>query len=234
MANLSGKNILVVGGSGALGSLIAKELVAAGATVMATSSSIDSAERIPSIANPRMVCDLSSNDSIQVLVDYLLDSGVEIDGLVNAAGVVAFGNVSDLKVETLDRLFAIDATGPMRLIMGLLPALTSSSKAGREPFIVNISGIVAESPMASLAAYSAAKSALYAFDQAITRELRRDGIRVLDARPSHTETGLATRAIAGVAPSFPTGMEPSWVAARIVKAILEDERDLPSGSFQQG
>jgi cyclic-di-GMP-binding biofilm dispersal mediator protein len=85
--------------------------------------------------------------------------------------------------------------------------------------------------MAGLGAYSASKSALYAFDQAISRELRRDGIRVIDARPGHTETGLAARAIAGQAPAFPQGMTPEHVASRIVAAIVQDEKDLPSSSF---
>jgi cyclic-di-GMP-binding biofilm dispersal mediator protein len=119
----------------------------------------------------------------------------------------------------------------MQLIQGLVGLLKASSASGNDPFIVNISGVVAESPMAGLAAYSASKSALYAFDQAISRELRRDGIRVIDARPGHTETGLATRAIAGQAPAFPTGLTPESVAQRIVTAIIEDEKDLPSSAF---
>jgi cyclic-di-GMP-binding biofilm dispersal mediator protein len=109
--------------------------------------------------------------------------------------------------------------------------LKISAAAGNDPFIVNISGVVAESPMAGLAAYSSSKAALYAFGQAISRELRRDGIRVIDARPGHTETGLAGRAIAGVAPTFPQGMSIDQVADRIVKAIAEDEKDLPSSAF---
>jgi cyclic-di-GMP-binding biofilm dispersal mediator protein len=85
--------------------------------------------------------------------------------------------------------------------------------------------------MAGLAAYSASKAAFFAFNQAISRELRRDGIRVIDARPGHTETGLAGRAIGGVAPAFPTGMSADQVSDRIVKAIVEDEKDLPSSAF---
>lgn len=231
MANLAGSNILVLGASGVLGSLIASQLVVSGARVMATSSSLESAERIPSTANPRLLVDLSNPESIQVLLDYLADTPVEIDGIVNATGLVAFGSFSELEAETLEKLFAVNVLGPIRLIKGLLPQLRDSSQKGKEPFIVNISGVVAESPMAGLAAYSASKSALYAFDQALARELRREGIRVIDARPGHTETGLATRAIAGVAPTFPQGMLPEAVASRIVAAIVNDEKDLPSSAF---
>ena len=57
------------------------------------------------------------------------------------------------------------------------------------------------------------------------------GIRIVDARPGHTETGLATRAIAGTAPAFPTGLDPDAVAQRIVTAIADGEKDLPSTAF---
>lgn len=231
MTELKGKNILVLGASGVLGSTITAALASQGATVMATSSTIESAERVPQGANPRLLVDLTNQESIRVLVDYLVSSEAKVDGIVNATGVVAFGNFSDLDAATLTKLFAVNVTGPMQLIQGLIGLLKASAASGNDPFIVNISGVVAESPMAGIAAYSASKSALYAFDQAISRELRRDGIRVLDARPGHTETGLATRAIAGQAPNFPTGLTPDSVAQRIVKAIVEDEKDLPSSAF---
>jgi cyclic-di-GMP-binding biofilm dispersal mediator protein len=231
MSELKARNILVLGASGVLGSNIATKLAQAGATVMATSSTLESAERVPHAGNPRLLVDLTNPESIRVLIEYLIESDAKIDGIVNATGVVAFGNFTELSPEVLTKLFAVNTTGPIQLIQGLLPALKASAAAGNDPFIVNISGVVAETPMAGLAAYSASKAAFFAFNQAISRELRRDGIRVIDARPGHTETGLAGRAIGGVAPAFPTGMSAEQVSDRIVKAIIEDEKDLPSSAF---
>ena len=231
MENLRGKTILVLGGSGALGGLLVSKLSAQGAQVMATTTNNDRGAHIPSVASPRLLLDLERPDSIEVLVNYLIQSGAQIDGIVNATGVVAFGPASELSASTLAKLSAVNFTGPVTLISGLLPALRASATAGNEPFILNISGVVAESPMAGLAAYSATKAGLLAFGQALTREVRKDGIRVIDARPGHTETGLATRAIAGTAPAFPTGMTPESVADRIIRAILGGETDLPSTAF---
>jgi cyclic-di-GMP-binding biofilm dispersal mediator protein len=231
MSDIKSKNILVLGASGVLGSTIATKLAGLGAQVMATSSTLESAEKVPGICNPRLLVDLSTPESIRVLIEYLVDSGAKIDGIINATGVVAFGNYTELTPETLHKLFSVNATGPIQLIQGLLAALKNSAASGNDPFIVTISGVVAESPMAGLAAYSASKAALYSFTQAVSRELRRDGIRVIDARPGHTETGLAGRAIAGTAPAFPTGMNADQVADRIVKAIIGDEKDLPSTAF---
>ena len=73
--------------------------------------------------------------------------------------------------------------------------------------IVNISAIVAEMPTAGMAAYSASKAALTAFDRAGGRELRREGIRVVDVRPPHLDTGLENRPIAGEPPRLPQGQD---------------------------
>jgi short-subunit dehydrogenase len=233
MNDLRGKNILVIGASGVLGSTIAQKLLDRGAQVMATTSTNDRAAEIPSGASPRLLLDLANPTSVDVLVTYLIQSDAQIDGIVNAAGLVAFGGAADLSADVIARLSAVNLTGPMTLISGLIPALRKSATRGSKPFIVNISGIVAESPMANLSAYSATKAGLWAFDQALSRELKRDGIKVLDARPGHTETGLASRAISGVAPNFPAGMSPDFVASKIVEAALSDAIDLPSSAFAQ-
>jgi len=114
---------------------------------------------------------------------------------------------------------------PVRLARAAVPVLP---KGG---FLVHLSAVVAERPMPSMAAYSAAKAGLTAFDAAMATELRRRGIRVLDVRPPHTETGLAGRPISGQAPALPTGLDPDQVARRIVQAIQDDEKDLPATSF---
>jgi short-subunit dehydrogenase len=233
MNDLLGKNILVIGASGVLGAAITQKLLDNGAQVMATTSSNDRATAIPSGASPRLLLDLANPTSVEVMVTYLTQSDAQIDGVLNAAGLVAFGAASDLSAETIAHLTAVNLSGPINLISGVIPNLKKSATRGAEPFILNISGVVAESPMANMGLYSATKAGLWAFDQALARELRKDGIRVLDARPGHTETGLAGRAIAGQAPNFPTGMSPDFVANRIVTAILNGETDLPSTAFAQ-
>ena len=97
--------------------------------------------------------------------------------------------------------------------------------------LVGISGVIAEQNLPGMAAYGASKAAVRSFNEALSRESRRLGVRVIDARPPHTETGLATRAIAGTAPNFPQGLSPISVAQRIVLAIASGEVDLPSSAF---
>ncbi|WP_165063676.1 SDR family NAD(P)-dependent oxidoreductase [Marisediminicola senii] len=222
MTSLHGSVVLVVGSTGALGSLFAKALEAEGATVVGAARDATAG----SVAG-----DLRDELAAASIVEAASEEHGRIDGVIIAAGVVAFGPVGELSDATLAELFAVNALAPIRLIRESMPHLAASATDGREPFIVTLSGVVAETPTAGLAAYSASKAALAAFTTAVSRELRRSGIRIVDARPGHTETGLTTRPIAGTAPAFPAGLEPEAVVARVIRAIVDNEKDLPSTAF---
>lgn len=223
---IANKRFLVVGASGVLGGEIVKLLTEKGAIVSGSASSNDSAAKIPAKVEVRLLLDLTSPESIKTLSDYLI-AATELDGIINAAGVVAFGEVKDLTAETVGKLMAINASGPMQLFS----ALTAKLAEKEESVVVNITGVVAETPLPGIAAYSASKFAIDGFLAAASREWRRQGIRAISARPGHTETGLASRAIAGEAPKFPEGMTAQHVAQRIVAAIENDEKELPSTAF---
>ena len=231
VVQLTGKTILVTGGSGAFGAELVNQLSDLGANVLATATSNDSAGKIPNRASVRLLLDYESEDSIETLSQYLLTSDTELDGIINASGVVAFGPAHELPAEARERLFAVNTTGPMRLISELIPALQKSKERGNEPFVLSFSGVVAEQTFPGLISYAASKTAMRSFLEGLAKETRKFGIRVIDARPGHTESGLATRAIAGTAPNFPEGMTVEQVIKRSVDAIVNDETDLASDKF---
>lgn len=217
MTTLQGAVVLVAGASGGLGSRIAAELESRGAFVARSSRSAGQ--------------DLRDPAAIRQLLDDTNAQHGRLDGLVIASGVVAFGNVSDLEPATVDELFAVNTTSAIQLIAQSQPYLAASADDGKEPFVVTLSGVVAETPVAGLAAYSASKAGLAAFVVAAAREYRRAGIRIVDARPGHTGTALSEHPIAGSAPRFGAALDPDQVAARIVTAIANGEKDLPSTAF---
>lgn len=231
MSQLAGKTILVVGANGAFGSAISQKLMDSGAAVLGTARSGETSVRLDSNLAGRLLLDLEQPASIKVLADYLLGQATPLDGIILAAGLVGFGQIADTPANLSSRLLQVNALGQIDLIQRLLPKLSDSVLAEREPFIVSISGVIAETPMPGLAAYSASKTAIYGFAQAAAKELRKSRIRWMDARPGHTESGLAARAIFGSAPNFGPGMAVDQVVERILKGILEDERDLPSTAF---
>lgn len=216
---LNGKKIVIVGATGVLGSHLATRLNAAGAHVCAI-------VRNPSLLNPatvseHVVADVTDSASLGAAFAAL----APIDGVINATGIVAFGNVSDLDDATLTQLFAVNAIAPIVMLR------ESSKHINEGGFFANISAVVAQQPMAGMAAYSASKAAVWGAMTGAARELRRQQIDVIDIRPPHTETGLAGRPIAGSAPKLPVGLEPDSVAARIVLAIAEGEKDVPVEAF---
>lgn len=216
---LMGAHVVVVGATGVLGARLAAHLQAAGARVSAIVR--DHTRLDGATVFQYALADVTDADALSTA----FASVAPFDGVINATGIVAFGAVSELDDATLARLFAVNAIAPIVMLR------ESTKHLANGGFFVNLSGVVATEPVAGLAAYSASKAAAWAAMTAGGRELRRRQIDVIDARPPHTETGLATRAVAGVAPSMPQGLTADAVAARIVAAIVAGERDLPTEAF---
>ncbi len=224
--SLYGSVVVVVGASGVLGAAVARLLASKGAQVVAAGPHV---ERLTAAAIPGAITvevDLRDADAGDRLVNEVTARFGRLDGLVNAAGIVGFGALTDTDDVAIEELFLTNVIGPLWLLRRVIPLLSASNG-----FVVNISAVVAEQPLPGMASYAASKAALTAADRALVRELRPLGIHVCDVRPPHTETGLADRAISGQAPKLPTGLDPAVVAARIVLAIEQNEREVGSDQF---
>lgn len=215
---LHGAVVAVVGATGGLGRAITTSLVGRGATVIRCSRSAG--------PDTDVVVDLRDSTAGDALVERALAVHGRLDGVVVAAGIVAFGDLVDTDDVVIEELFLTNAMGPMWLAKRVAPALAESSG-----FFVNLSGVVAETPLPGMAAYSASKAAAAAATEAIRREFRRMKVAVIDVRPPHTETGLATRPLAGSAPSMPAGLDPATVAERVVAAIEQGVTVVASTDF---
>ena len=227
MTTLTDSNVLVIGATGGIGASLCAALREAGATVVGTTHVPEHLTALAALTKTWLLLDLADPDSIAAFLDDVESEGLSLDGVIVAAGVVGFGTAVDAPAAGFDRMMAINATGPIHVLSALAPVVGKSG----DGFIVTLSGMIAETPMAGLSAYSASKSALHAFSIAAGREFRKFGVRWIDARPGHTDSGLSSRAIFGDAPNFGAGLTTDAVAARIITAILNDERDLPSSAF---
>jgi len=230
MSTLEGASILVVGATGGLGVELSQALAAKGAKLTLGSQHADKLVAL-GVPGAHVVGDITQAGIPEHYVQASLDAYQRLDGVIYAAGAVAFGPLTEYTDATLDALWSINTRAWMSTLRVATPALAASASAGGSPFALTLSGVVAESPTAGLAPYSAVKSALHAFGIAASRELRRQGIRMVDARPGHTETELSKHPLSGSTPVFPAGLSPRAVATRIVEAIENDEKDLPSTSF---
>lgn len=227
--SLDGAVVAIVGASGGLGSSLARLLAQRGAELVLAGPH---AERLRVLAaelassNTKIVtCDLRDARCGDALMDAVSTTG-RLDGLINAAGVVAFGSLLETADHLIEELFLTNTLGPLWLIKRVAPVLSTS-----KGFIVNISAVVAEVPLPNMAAYSASKAALTAADSALTRELRRLGITVCDVRPPHVETGFSAHPISGHAPKLPAGLSADVVARVIVESIEAGATDVPALAF---
>lgn len=222
MTALEGSRVLIVGASGVLGSYLAKECSRRGATVVGVAN----AGGVNEYVSSSVVADITKAADRAEIVDAVRTLG-GINTVVFASGVVGFGPHNGVSTHDIDRIIEIDLVAPLQLMSDLSPLVADGGN------ITFITGAVVDVATLGTSAYTAAKAGLSAAAAIIRRELRSRGITVIDARPPHTETGLATRAIFGSAPVLKQGLDPEVVARRIVDAIENQENELPPAAFSQ-
>ncbi len=234
--NLDGAVVAIVGATGGLGTPLAHQFAERGAQVVLVGRD---AERlgVTAAGHPQLndaalvVCDVRDPEAGDVLAAAVTEKFGRLDGVVFAHGVVAFGNLVDTPDDVMEELFLTNVLGPLWMLKRLVPILSAPAGSRDGGFVVNLSAVVAESPLPGMSAYSATKAALTAADTSLTRELRRSGITVCDVRPPHTETGLADRPLAGAAPRLPEGLSPARVAHVVVEAVVARSNEVPSDAF---
>jgi len=222
--SLRAARILVVGASGGVGRPFSIALAGRGSHLVLAGR--DSALADLDVGETATFSfDLAVDEAVPRLVSAAADALGGLDGVVCCAGAVAFGPLDETPIDVLHEIIAVDLVGPLLLARAAIPILPAGG------FILNVSGFIAELPTAGIVPYSAAKAGVSAGFRALAREVRSRGVSVIDARPPHTETGLAGRALHGEPPRMLAGLDPAIVAERLVRAIEDDERDVPGSAF---
>jgi NADP-dependent 3-hydroxy acid dehydrogenase YdfG len=108
-----------------------------------------------------------------------------LDLLVHAAGAHGLAPVAATEAGLLDRLWAVNARGPLLLTRACLPALEAAG--GLVVFVNSTQGLAAGPESA---AYAASKHALRAMADALRQEAGPRGVRVLSIFPGRTDTRL--------------------------------------------
>ncbi|MGW0891585.1 SDR family NAD(P)-dependent oxidoreductase [Saccharopolyspora sp. NPDC002578] len=213
---------MVTGATGVLGGQLATRLAHAGARLAVAGRNDDRLQQVSRAcgAATAITFDAGDSDSCVRAVEDAAAALDELDGLVVAHGVAAFGAASDVSNAVASELFAVNALAPMALARAALPHL------GPGGVIAVVSAVLADYPTAGMSDYSASKGAVSAWLSALRREIRRSHITVCDLRPPHMDTGLADRALAGAAPDLPPAHDSEDIADRIVDALKNGETEL--------
>ncbi|WP_345595039.1 SDR family NAD(P)-dependent oxidoreductase [Streptomyces marokkonensis] len=140
-----------------------------------------------------LALDLSHQGAPSRLAEWLAGSGIEVDVLVNNAGVSLMGPVADTDAARVRGLIDLNAGAVAELTTLLLPPMV----ARRRGAIVNIASTGAYAPAPYVAAYAASKAFVLSFTQAVWAETRRTGVRVVAVSPGPTDTAMNTRRMPG-------------------------------------
>jgi NAD(P)-dependent dehydrogenase (short-subunit alcohol dehydrogenase family) len=219
---LAGKVVMVTGASSGIGAATAREVARVGGTVLLVARRADALKQVradieaaggTAYVHP---CDLTDGTAVDALVeDVTLEHGA-VDYLVNNAGrsIRRSLELSHDRFHDFERTMAINYFGPVRLTMGLLPAM----RAQRFGHVVNIVtwGIQVKAP--KFAAYIASKTALDTFSRIAGREAFFDNVTFTNLRLSlvHTDMTAPTEVYADR-----RGLTPEQAARKVVRA-LED------------
>lgn len=180
---LSGRRVLVTGGSRGIGAAIAQRLLDAGAKVVVTARS----RNAETPAGATFVAgDVSTPEGVKEIARAALAALGGLDILVNnAGGSRAFMEGSHtIPEEEWQKDFALNLFAAVRLTNAVLPALRESKAAS----VVNISSTAATVPFGPFAHYCSAKAALDMYSRTVAVELAPAGIRVNVVTPGPIRT----------------------------------------------
>jgi cyclic-di-GMP-binding biofilm dispersal mediator protein len=217
------KTVVIIGATGTFGQLMAENLSAQGAQVKLIARNREAlAADLRDL--PFAAADITNRGELMTALKTVTD-GQGVDGIINCAGVVAFGGFSDLSDKVAQQMMAVNSLGTINVIA------LATTNLNPDGFLASFTGVAADMTIMGMGAYCASKAAAKTAMGVAARELRSKKIRVLDIRAPHTETGLVTRALEGTAPKMPEGLQPQVVIDRVIEAIATGEKDLPAEAF---
>jgi 3-oxoacyl-[acyl-carrier protein] reductase len=190
MTDLAGKVAVVTGASKGIGASIAKQLAAAGASVVVNyASAKDDAERVVASIKQHggkavaVQGDVSKEADVKRLFAETRKAFGAVDVLVNNAGVYAFQGIEDVAEAEYRRQFDINVLGPLLATKEAVEHFN-----GKGGSVINVSSVVSTKAFPQTAIYSGTKGALDAVTRSLAAELGPRKIRVNTIAPGGVDT----------------------------------------------
>lgn len=221
--DMTGKIVLVTGGSRGMGRAMSQGFAVAGADVIITSRKLDACEAVAAEVQKMgrralpIACHIGKWNEIEQLVERAYGEFGRVDVLVNNAGMSPASPSSESVSEALfDKVQEVNFKGPFRLTA--LVARRMAEQGGGS--IINISSLAAIRPSPATSPYAGAKAALNAASVAIALEYAARGVRVNMIAPGAFATDIA----AGWA-------DPDQVRLRAASLRVADPREIVTAAL---
>jgi NAD(P)-dependent dehydrogenase (short-subunit alcohol dehydrogenase family) len=225
---MQGKTIVVTGGLGALGSVVAETAANRGASV----ALLDYASTLPAGVAERLSdntlliggVDLTSLAAAEAAMASVKSKFGRIDALINIAGGFQWDTIADGKLDSWDRMYAMNVKTALNACKAALPYLLESG-AGR---IINVGAQSALHAASGMGPYAASKSAVHRLTESLADELKLKGVTVNAVLPSTIDTAQNRR-------DMPQADFSRWVApadlAAVILFLASDEARAVTGAL---
>mgnify|MGYP001791976136 FL=1 len=184
--DVSGKTVLLTGGTNGIGRELAFQLKAKGAEVIVTGRNPDRVAAMREAGFEVLEANLSDASGVDALVTAL--TGRSIDVLINNAGQLVDHDfrAGSPDPDAADAAIYANLNAPIRLIVALMATL----RARPEAAIVNVTSGLAIAPAARTPVYCATKTGLRFYTLALRAQLEGTNIHVIEALPPVVDTQM--------------------------------------------
>lgn len=228
---------LVTGASRGIGYELAKLFAGDGYDVVLVARSEEKLEEVAeelesahSITATVISKDLSVPGAAEELYDAVTGKDIQVDALVNNAGVAIYGRFCETDFERERELLHLNVTTVTELTK-LFARSMCERGAGQ---ILNISSIAGVWPNPKFAVYGATKSYVHSFSVTLTDELADEGITVTLLVPPETDTAILEKGgVENSALPEKDLLDPQEVAQRGYDALQQGETIVVPGGFKQ-
>ncbi len=163
----------------------------------------------------RLGCDVADYDCVSKHLDEIYKKEGKIDYIVNSAGILKTGKISERNIDDIKREIDINYIGAINVIKSSIKYLKESKGA-----ILLFASSSYTRGRALYSVYSSSKSAIVNLTQAMSEELSEDNIRINVINPERTKTPMRYNAF-GKEPDD-TLLNPDTVASASLKVLLSD------------
>ena len=226
---MQAETVVITGASSGIGEELAKNFAKGGYDLVLVARSEDKlkalAHGLKRVTKTKVwvePADLSRRGAAKKLAKTLSQQGIQVDILVNCAGVLEHGSFINLSDSSQQGLIDLNVSGLTNMLSHFLPPMVARGK-GR---ILNVASIAAFQPVPSLATYAATKAYVLSLTESLAEELSGTGVSVTALCPGITATNMIANAQKKSGgfnlPAFIIG-EVEQVAAQGYRACLKGE-----------
>lgn len=222
MTELSGATVLITGAGGGFGQEMVRQFAAAGSRLVLTDLGCPNG-----VASEQIVgcveADFATMEGPERVYAWCREREVEVDVLMNNAGMSHFGLFHEYPAEKWQVLLQINLLAPMRLTQLFLGEMRARN-AGHIATIASLAGWVGTP---GIVPYTVSKFGLRGLGEGLLAELDGTGIRVTTVYPFYSRTPIIQSEEVGTLkkPEVPDAMltDPADVIRAVVEGIRANE-----------